>query len=419
MNENCDLYNESYVLYDRVMNPLAAQLEQKNRKDRGMRRGRRSTSSSFAFDQPSSSHLNDDDDDGNSEGTSCVVMTEIRMKAQSKQSLLTRTDVKTTLVSKENAFKCYFEKNVNNIIEIQDLKGSNAKDKEHGVIHSTSVSRPQLKSYQVKEKVMPNNSQVKFTKKEVQTPELLNGECLFVQKCGKMFCVNSNHDACVSRNGNRWIAMEYVHQFIPWTPKKPLRSKKIWMPKIRKDDDHQQMYNSSYSLLSWDEQSTLTGNLKLLCNFVEKFLGTIKPRSSRQKTFEQSSSSLGLHRNDVSVYTCLNQFKAGSKSCPSSKQDSYITTRVGITIPPSYSNAEDNRADVQCYKLLSRVLRKIIVILTDLSGGDIFRFTMTMEIPSVSSSNSTAVGDCEILYESILVTTGYRIWYSKCHLTVD
>ncbi|GJV96266.1 hypothetical protein Tco_1547843 [Tanacetum coccineum] len=72
MNENCDLYNESYVLYDRVMNPLAAQLEQKNRKDRGMRRGRRSTSSSFAFDQPSSSHLNDDDDDGNSEGTSCV-----------------------------------------------------------------------------------------------------------------------------------------------------------------------------------------------------------------------------------------------------------------------------------------------------------------------------------------------------------
>nr|GEU96228.1 hypothetical protein [Tanacetum cinerariifolium] len=40
-----------------------------------MKRGRHSTSSSFAFDQPSSSHLNDDDDDdddddGNNEGTS-------------------------------------------------------------------------------------------------------------------------------------------------------------------------------------------------------------------------------------------------------------------------------------------------------------------------------------------------------------
>ncbi|GJQ98626.1 hypothetical protein Tco_0009765 [Tanacetum coccineum] len=57
MNENHELYNESYVLYDRVMNPLATQQERKPRKDRGTRRGRHSTSSSSAFDQPSSSHL--------------------------------------------------------------------------------------------------------------------------------------------------------------------------------------------------------------------------------------------------------------------------------------------------------------------------------------------------------------------------
>ncbi|GJY97882.1 hypothetical protein Tco_0514792 [Tanacetum coccineum] len=36
------------------------------------------------------------------------------------------------------------------------------------VIHSTSVSRPQLKCYQVKDKVVPNNSHVKFQKKEVE-----------------------------------------------------------------------------------------------------------------------------------------------------------------------------------------------------------------------------------------------------------
>ncbi|GJU82460.1 hypothetical protein Tco_1284825 [Tanacetum coccineum] len=71
MNEYLELYNVSYVLYDHVMNPLAAQLERKTRKDRGTRKGRHSTSSS-PFDQPSSSHLNndDDDDDGNDEGTS-------------------------------------------------------------------------------------------------------------------------------------------------------------------------------------------------------------------------------------------------------------------------------------------------------------------------------------------------------------
>ncbi|GKE38754.1 hypothetical protein Tco_1462159, partial [Tanacetum coccineum] len=70
MNKNRELYNESYVLYDRVMNPFAAQQERKPKKDRGTRRGHHSTSSSSAFDQPSSSHFNDDDDDGNSEGTS-------------------------------------------------------------------------------------------------------------------------------------------------------------------------------------------------------------------------------------------------------------------------------------------------------------------------------------------------------------
>ncbi|GKE63940.1 hypothetical protein Tco_1514307, partial [Tanacetum coccineum] len=67
--KNPKLENESYVLYDRVMTPLVAQLERKLRRDRGTKRGRHSTSSS-AFDQPSSSHLNDDDDDGNDEGTS-------------------------------------------------------------------------------------------------------------------------------------------------------------------------------------------------------------------------------------------------------------------------------------------------------------------------------------------------------------
>ncbi|GKC67065.1 hypothetical protein Tco_1099663 [Tanacetum coccineum] len=70
MNENPELNNESYVLYDHVMTPLAAQLERKPRRDRGMRRGSHFTSSSFAFDQPSSSHLNDDDDYENDEETS-------------------------------------------------------------------------------------------------------------------------------------------------------------------------------------------------------------------------------------------------------------------------------------------------------------------------------------------------------------
>ncbi|GKA16923.1 retrovirus-related pol polyprotein from transposon TNT 1-94 [Tanacetum coccineum] len=182
------------------------------------------------------------------------------------------------------------------------------------VNHTTSVSRPQLKCYQVKDKVVPNNSQVKFKKKEVEDHHRIssiskktksittcndssnsktsnvNGVCA---QCGK--CVfNSNHDACVSRylndvnartkkpkvvpisaskpkrkanksvatphkktvasdttiqksksyykelyeNTNQewkwWIAKTCPSRYT-WT-QKPLRTKKIWMPKIKKDD---------------------------------------------------------------------------------------------------------------------------------------------------------------------------------------
>nr|GEU78760.1 hypothetical protein [Tanacetum cinerariifolium] len=69
IRENVFCLGESYVLYIRVMNPLIAQLEWKPRKDRGTRRGRHSTYSS-TFNEPSSSHLNDNDDDGNNKGTS-------------------------------------------------------------------------------------------------------------------------------------------------------------------------------------------------------------------------------------------------------------------------------------------------------------------------------------------------------------
>ncbi|GJW31615.1 hypothetical protein Tco_0051647 [Tanacetum coccineum] len=70
ISEYLKLKNESYVLYDRVMTPLASQLERKPKMDRATRRVRNSLFILTTFDQPSSSHLNDDDDDENDEGTS-------------------------------------------------------------------------------------------------------------------------------------------------------------------------------------------------------------------------------------------------------------------------------------------------------------------------------------------------------------
>ncbi|GJY36647.1 integrase, catalytic region, zinc finger, CCHC-type containing protein [Tanacetum coccineum] len=233
--------------------------------------------------------------------------------------------------------------------------------KSSGVIHTTSVSRPQLKCYQVKDKVVPNNSQVKFQKKEVEDHHRIssiskktksvtacndssnsrtsnvNAVCA---ECGK--CVfNSNHDACVSRylkdvnartkkpnvvpisaskpkrKANKsvatphkktvasdttiqksksyykklyedtnqewkwWIAKRCPSGYT-WT-QKPLRTKKIWMPKIRKDDVSSNISPTidiivQLILFIVDSGCTkhMTGNLKLLCNFVEKFLGTVR-----------------------------------------------------------------------------------------------------------------------------------------------
>ncbi|GJS07694.1 hypothetical protein Tco_0364490 [Tanacetum coccineum] len=58
-----ELQNPSYVLYDRVMEPLSSSQERKPRRDRGTRKGRTSTSSTPAFGEPSSSHPTNDDED--------------------------------------------------------------------------------------------------------------------------------------------------------------------------------------------------------------------------------------------------------------------------------------------------------------------------------------------------------------------
>ncbi|GJV08601.1 hypothetical protein Tco_1346257 [Tanacetum coccineum] len=84
-----------------------------------------------------------------------------------------------------------------------------------------------------------------------------------------------------------WIAKRCPSGY-KWT-QKPLRTKKIWMPKIRKEDvstsisptiDIVSRITNIVQLILFivDSGCTkhMTGNLKLLCNFMEKFLGTVR-----------------------------------------------------------------------------------------------------------------------------------------------
>ncbi|GKB77995.1 hypothetical protein Tco_0944890 [Tanacetum coccineum] len=110
-----------------------------------------------------------------------------------------------------------------------------------GVIHKTNVNRPQLRSTQMKDKVVPNNSQVKFKNTEVEDHHMISSisnktKSVTVCKdslksrtlnvnavcttCGK--CVfNSNHDACVSKFLNDVNARTKKPKVVPISTRQP------------------------------------------------------------------------------------------------------------------------------------------------------------------------------------------------------
>ncbi|GJW58930.1 retrovirus-related pol polyprotein from transposon TNT 1-94, partial [Tanacetum coccineum] len=110
-----------------------------------------------------------------------------------------------------------------------------------GVIHKTNVSRPQLRSTQMKDKVMPNNSQVKDKKTKVEDHPRISSisnktksvtACndslksrtsnvnVVCATCGK--CVfNSNHDACVSKFLNDVNARTKKPKVVPISTRQP------------------------------------------------------------------------------------------------------------------------------------------------------------------------------------------------------
>ncbi|GJW55782.1 retrovirus-related pol polyprotein from transposon TNT 1-94 [Tanacetum coccineum] len=110
-----------------------------------------------------------------------------------------------------------------------------------GVIHRTNVSRPQLRSTQKKDKVVPNNSHVKDKKTEVEDHHRIssisnktksvttsndnlksktsnvNAVCATCEKC----VFNSNHDVCVSKYLNDVNARTKKPKVLPISTRKP------------------------------------------------------------------------------------------------------------------------------------------------------------------------------------------------------
>ncbi|GJS80086.1 hypothetical protein Tco_0729967 [Tanacetum coccineum] len=89
--------------------------------------------------------------------------------------------------------------------------------KSSGVIHTTSVSRPQLKCYQVKDKVMPNNSQVKFKKKEVEDHHRISFLVYLRKQSLYCDCTNSSYSLLLlmhkAHDGNPQAVCNFVDKF--------------------------------------------------------------------------------------------------------------------------------------------------------------------------------------------------------------
>ncbi|GJV41263.1 retrovirus-related pol polyprotein from transposon TNT 1-94 [Tanacetum coccineum] len=187
------------------------------------------------------------------------------------------------------------------------------------VTHRTNVSRPQTRNTQMKDKVVSNISQVKYKKTEVEDHHRISSisnqtksvtACndslksrtsnvnVACATCGK--CVfNSNHDACVSKYLNDVNARTKKPKIVPISTRKPKsqanksvvthRTDIKEMDKNKGKDDKtehgngKRMKNRETTIVQLilfivDSGCTkhMTGNILILYNFVEKYLGTVR-----------------------------------------------------------------------------------------------------------------------------------------------
>nr|GFB52806.1 integrase, catalytic region, zinc finger, CCHC-type, peptidase aspartic, catalytic [Tanacetum cinerariifolium] len=120
-----------------------------------------------------------------------------------------------------------------------------------GVISTTSVSRPQLKSNPMGDRVMRNNSQGK--KHEVE-----------------------DQRKSVKLPKNKTKLYERVSKTCSWWYPKFTPSGYKWKPKSGQENVNPNLVKIVLFIVKSGCSKHMTGNLKLLINFVEKFLGTVK-----------------------------------------------------------------------------------------------------------------------------------------------
>ncbi|GJX83526.1 hypothetical protein Tco_0333007 [Tanacetum coccineum] len=178
--------------------------------------------------------------------------------------------------------------------------------------------------------------------------------CSTCQKC----VFNANHDSCVTKFLNEVNSRAKVP-----SNKTTNRNKPVEQTSFAKKPERQIPKGHRFSIkkTSVVHEKTITPRSCLRWKPTGKIFKTVGLRwVPTRKIFTSSTTKVDSEppnssneditnpyecKQTLNVSACtLNlsavQNSAGSKSCSSSRQDSYITTRVGITIPPSHNNVE-------------------------------------------------------------------------------
>ncbi|GKA78027.1 retrovirus-related pol polyprotein from transposon TNT 1-94 [Tanacetum coccineum] len=154
--------------------------------------------------------------------------------------------------------------------EIQDLKAQ-LQDKRIAirVIPNTRVSRPQLKSNHLEDRVMSNNSQGK--KQEVED-HLYTTRYKWKPKSQK------GNDDTNDKSDDQELEAHYMYmaQLQEVTPGPVDNSGPIF-----DDEPMHKLVEIILFIINFGCSKHMTGNLKLLTNFVEKFLGKVKFRNDQ------------------------------------------------------------------------------------------------------------------------------------------
>nr|GEX95231.1 retrovirus-related Pol polyprotein from transposon TNT 1-94 [Tanacetum cinerariifolium] len=226
-----------------------------------------------------------------------------------KQSILKNTNVLALGI-----YKLHTDHNQARTSQLpQDSRKTNKRVSfSTGVILKTSVSRPTLKSNPMGDRVMRNISQGKKQEVEDQSRNVklpknktsvtacndsLNAKTLNVKSvsamCDKCVLIDK-HDMCVlnsvakpikrtvaseSNQKPRYITRklyERVSKTCSWWYSKFTPSGYKWKPKSGKENVNPNLVEIVLFIVYSGCSKHMTGNLKLLINFVEKFLGTVK-----------------------------------------------------------------------------------------------------------------------------------------------